>query len=65
MSSTPWNFSGRLSQRLAEDLEGLDADRDLAGPGPLDRAVDADDVPQVELFDEAPRCSRQCPPCSP
>ena len=47
-------FFRRLRQRLAEDRELVDEDRDLAGLGTAQRAVDADEVAEVELLHQLP-----------
>ncbi len=44
----------RLGQRLAEHRQLFDEDGHLAGVGQAQRAVDADDVAQVEVLDQLP-----------
>ena len=47
-------FFGWRIERLGQEVQVLDKDRELAGLRPLQLAIDTDDVPQVEALGQVP-----------
>ena len=61
-SVRPCHLSGSGRTAFDEQLHAVDLDRQLAGAGRHDRAVDADPVAEIELLDVVERRRRRSPP---